>query len=253
MWVEILVVVAFVALAVLGLLAVRRRVLVERLQEHHDVAAACFAVIGGLYGIVLAFVLVSSWERFEEARERSEAEANAVADLQRHALGLPEPGRSTLNEQTLAYARSVVDREWPALARGETSEETQAIYEELWRTVLALEAGNDKQAALFQSTLAKLDDLADGRRDRLLYARVGLPSLVWGFLVVCAVVTVGFSYFFGVRQVIAQMLMIAVLAATIAAALVLIQELQTPFRGATQVSPWGFSHFLDVADAGSQP
>jgi hypothetical protein len=75
------------------------------------VAAACFAVIGGLYGIVLAFVLVSSWERFEQARSRAEAEADALSDLYRHGAAPSAPTNDVLRGLTITYARSVVDEE----------------------------------------------------------------------------------------------------------------------------------------------
>ncbi|MGD9763859.1 MAG: hypothetical protein AB7V27_09120, partial [Candidatus Binatia bacterium] len=87
---EVLAAVAFVIAAGLGVVLVRRRVPLEQLMEHHEVAGVCFAVVGGLYGIILAFVLVSSWERYESARAQTEFEASAAADLYRHAAGFSE-------------------------------------------------------------------------------------------------------------------------------------------------------------------
>ena len=63
-------------------------------------------------------------------------------------------------------------------------------------------------------------------------ARVGLPRIVWVFLIASGVVTVAFSYFFGVRQVASQLLMTAALAGTIGAALVLIATSRRMWRGA---------------------
>ena len=244
MWLEGALVVGFVVASLLALLAVRRRVPLEALQEQHDVAAACFAVIGGLCGIVVAFVMVSSWERFEEARERTEVEADALADLYRHGAALPDPGGARLRELTLAYARSVVEDEWPAMVEGQPSEKTYGIFRELWRTLLATNASEAKDVAVFQNTLGKMDDLSDARRDRLTYARVGLPWIVWAFLIGSGAVTVAFSYFFGLRQIASQLIMTAALALTIAAALLLIAAMQTPFTGAVQVPPHGFSRLL---------
>jgi len=68
---------------------VRRRVPLDILKEQHEVAGISYAVIGGFYGVLLAFVLVASWERFERARANTDAEANAVGDLYRQAAGLP--------------------------------------------------------------------------------------------------------------------------------------------------------------------
>ncbi|MBY0276146.1 DUF4239 domain-containing protein [Candidatus Binatia bacterium] len=247
------VVVGCVALSVLALWAVRRRVPLEMLREQHDVAAACFAVIGGLYGIVLAFVLVSSWQRFEEARERAEVEANALADLYRHASALPAQVDDKLRGLVLAYAKGVIDEEWAAMSEGRPSVHTQAIFDEMWATLLNAPSGDGKELVLFQNTLGKMDDFSDARRDRLLFARVGMPTIVWVFLIASGAVTIGFSYFFGLRQVSSQMLMTAALAGTIGAALVLIAELQTPFAGSVRVTPYGFEQLVVVMSTRALP
>lgn len=249
--IEVAWVVGFIAFSMGGLFLVRRRVSGERLQEQHDVAAASFAVIGGLYGIVLAFVLVSSWERFETAREKAELEADALADLYRHAQGMPEPNRSALANSVIAYAHSVVEEEWSSMSDGEMNPHTQQLYEQVWRTVLAEPANDSKEAAIFQNTLSKLDDFSDARRDRMLYARVSMPGIVWGFLLVSGIVTIAFSYFFGSKYFAAQLIMTAALAGTIGAALFLIQEMQTPFSGSVQVPPYGFRHFLETVGSPS--
>lgn len=234
----------WVAICLGVLLLVRRRVPLERLREQHDVAAACFAVVGGLYGIVLAFVLVSSWERFEEARQRVEMEANALADLYRHAGQLPAPFGDRLRTLVVGYARSTIDEEWPALARGEQASRTQADFEEIWQAFLDAPQGDGKELVLYQNSLGKLDDFSDARRDRLLYARVGLPWVLWTFLIASGAVTISFSYFFGLPRISSQLLMTAMLAATIGSALVLIRELQTPFSGSVRITPFGFEQLL---------
>src|SRR5258705_5147623 len=111
---ELLVAAGFVAAAVVGLILVRRWVPLEQLVEHHEVAGVCFAVVGGLYGIILAFVLVSSWERYETARSQTEVEASPAADLYRHAEAFSEPTRSHLKSAVLDYTRSLIDDHWPA-------------------------------------------------------------------------------------------------------------------------------------------
>lgn len=247
--VEIAVVVGVVVVSLLALMAVRARVPLELLKEHHDVAAACFAVIGGLYGIVLAFVLVSSWERFEEAREHAEVEADALADLFRHSGALPAPSDTVLRGLVLDYRRAVIDDEWETMSAGRPSTRAAGLFDQIWVALLATPQGDGKQLVVFQNTLGKMDDFSDARRDRLLYARVGLPAVVWVFLIASGVLTIAFSYFFGVRQLASQMLMTAALAATIGAALVLIAEMQTPFSGSVRVAPFGFEQLVRLDEA----
>ncbi len=231
---------SFVAAAVLGLIFVRRRVPLTTLIEHHEVAGVCFAVVGGLYGIILAFVLVSSWERYEAARADTEAEASAAADLFRHSQGMPEPDGARLASALTDYARSVVEDEWPAMSEGHPSDVTQGYYAAIWRAVLDERPSEAWEVALYQQTLSKLDDLADGRRHRIYYIESGLPRVIWVFLVVFGAATVAFTYFFGMPRLMPQIVITVVLTATIAWTLALVNETQTPFSGELRVSDRAF-------------
>jgi hypothetical protein len=227
-----------------GLVVVRRIVSLDVLKEQHEVAGVAFAVLGGLYGIILAFVLVSSWERFETARGRADFEASAAADIYRHAQGFGDPLRASLGNAVLAYLESVVDDEWPAMEEGDFSPKTQEIYKGIWRTVLESRPSENWEVALYQSTLSKLDDFGDSRRTRLLYMRSGLPTVLWLFLIVFGAATVGFTYFFGMRHIVAQAIITAILAATVTCSLLLISETQTPFSGELHLSSRPFAFVL---------
>jgi hypothetical protein len=57
---------------VAALLFVRRTLNRKALQAHHDVAGASFNVIGVLYTVLLAFVMVTDWERYRQTEEYCE-------------------------------------------------------------------------------------------------------------------------------------------------------------------------------------
>jgi hypothetical protein len=235
----------FVALSVAGLLIVRRRVPLSLLEQHHEVAGICFAVVGGLYGIILAFVMVSSWERYETARQDTETEASAAADLYRHSGGFNEPARSRIGAAVLAYVASVVDEEFPAMNDGISSPTTQERYFAVWDAVLATHPEESWEVALYQSSLDRLDDLADGRRNRMFYLESGLPGVIWTFLAVFGFVTVVFTWMFGMPRLLPQVFITIVLAGTIAWTLVLVHETQTPFSGNLQVGDRAFRIALE--------
>ena len=65
---QILIITAvFSGLSVLGLYIVRRLVPFEALKKNHEVAGFTFGVLGAFYGLLLAFVIVAAWERFDRA------------------------------------------------------------------------------------------------------------------------------------------------------------------------------------------
>jgi hypothetical protein len=63
----ILVVYLAVAVSIAGLLSVRRRTSLSVPQEHNDVAGFIYAVLGIAYAVLLAFLVIAVWERFEAA------------------------------------------------------------------------------------------------------------------------------------------------------------------------------------------
>ena len=67
--------------SIVGLCVVRRLVPLDRLQKNHEVAGVTFGALGAFYGLVLAFVIVAAWERFNEATANAHDEATALESL----------------------------------------------------------------------------------------------------------------------------------------------------------------------------
>ena len=64
---------------------------------------------------------------------------------------------------------------------------------------------------------------------------------MWGVLLGAGAITIGFSYLFGMRNTVAQVLMTAGLAMTIALVLLSILALEQPFAGITRIQPYAFT------------
>src|SRR3712207_3015347 len=65
----VLVVLGACLAAVAGLVLVQRLVPVTIRKEHNDVAGFIYAVVGGIYAVLMALVVIAVWEDFTEARE----------------------------------------------------------------------------------------------------------------------------------------------------------------------------------------
>src|SRR4028119_687324 len=114
-------VVALVAVA--GLEAVRRLVPAERRREHNDVAGFIYAVVGVIYAVLLALMVIAVWEEHEAAKATVREEANGLADVFWIAHSLPEPEGPRLQELARSYATVVTEEEWPLMGRGRSSPE----------------------------------------------------------------------------------------------------------------------------------
>ena len=239
--------------AVGGLELVRRLVPTEARQKHNDVAGFIYAALGVIYAVLLALVVIAAWEGYERARITVEQEANALAELAWTAHWMPQPQGREIQELTRSYAREVVDNEWPMMEQGQTPlmedvQETPTgwiLIDDIRITLYAFEPHTEAEQDLHQEGLDQIQRLNDARRMRLVAASESMPSILWVVLIFGGVVTVGFTYLFGLENTWAHRLMVASLAAVIALVLFTIGSLELPFSGNTHVSPGAFELVLE--------
>jgi hypothetical protein len=237
-----------VGLAIGGMLLVRRSVTLSTLESHNQVAGYIYSVVGVVYAVLLAFIAIVVWQQHTQVQNQVEQEANQLGDLYRNAQVFPEEVRTRLQNQIRAYSRIVVEKEWPAMVKGETSPDAWAAVNQLWRVYQQVEARNEHERLWYAKSLDQLDQLGDYRRLRLLSNRAAVPGLMWGVLLVTGIITIGFSFFFGTQNSSAQALMIAALSATIGFVLFLIWALNHPFVGLVRVEPAPFHQLWNSID-----
>jgi hypothetical protein len=239
---------ATVGLAIGGMLLVRRSVTLSTLESHNQVAGYIYSVVGVVYAVLLAFIAIVVWQQHTQVQSQVEQEANQLGDLYRNAQVFPEEVRTRLQNQIRAYIRSVVEKEWPAMATGETSPDAWAAMNQLWRAYQQVEVRNDHERLWYEKSLDQLDQLGDYRRLRMLSNRPAVPALMWVVLLATGIITIGFSFFFGTQNSSAQTLMTAALSATIAFVLFLIWALNHPFLGLVRVEPAAFHQLWNIVD-----
>lgn len=252
-WWGIFLVGVMVLLAVAGTLLARRWVSVDVLKLNNEVAGFIYAVIGVLYAVLLGFTAIIIWEQFEKAQAGVDQEANELADLYRQAQAFPDDTRRELETHLRAYAKLVVEKEWPAMAERTSSPETWGVYNQLWRTYQQFQPQNDHETVWYAQSLTRMNQLGDQRRLRLLSSRSeGIPVVMWVALVGAGAITIGFSFLFGTRSATAQVLMTSSLAMTIALVLLSIMALEEPFAGITRVEPGAFEQVAHIFDVWSR-
>lgn len=126
------------------------------------------------------------------------------------------------------------------MAAGESNAEAWDAFDGLWRTYHEFKPPDDHRRLWYAQSLQRLNALADSRRSRLLSARSGVASVMWGVLIVGGAITIGFSFLFGTRNARAQAIMTACLALTIGVVLLSIVALQNPFAGINRIDPEPF-------------
>ena len=239
--------------AVLGLALVQRLVPATIRKEHNDVAGFIYAALGVIYAVLLALVVIAVWEEAARARVTAESEANALAEIFWLAHGLPEHEGHHLQEISRSYAEEVVEEEWPLMEQGRTPmmEHTRAtphgwvLIDDIRATLQGYEPRTEAEQELYAEGLDQVQRLADARRTRLVAAEESLPAVLWVVLVAGGMVTVGFTYLFGLEHTWAHRLMVASLAGVIALVLFTIGVLDHPFSGGARIGTGAFELVLN--------
>ena len=121
-------------LATLGVGAIVGKAMPREMRmEHNDLAGFILAVIGVIYAVLLAFVTIGVWERFQQAESRSYEEAGALAVIYRDADSFPQ--QQALRGAIRTYTETVVADEWPKMKSGRQSDAADAQLEKVDRIV----------------------------------------------------------------------------------------------------------------------
>jgi hypothetical protein len=233
-----------VLVAVVGLVVVQRLVPPDRREAQNNVAGFIYAVLGVAYAVVLAFMLIAVWEDYKTAQINVESEAHELAGVYFLASQLPEPQRTHVQDLARMYARVVVEQEWPMMEQGQTNPRADSLLRQLRLELLEFDPSTQGEQVLYEQGLTDLHNAIDARRSRLLEVREGIPSLLWVVLVVGGVITVSFTYLFGLKSNVAHALMVAALTLLICGVLFTIGEFNNPFSGPVEIQPEAFREVL---------
>lgn len=232
-----------VVLCFVGLHAlIQRRFKTEVLRRHNDVAGYLFSAVGVLYAVLLGFVVVVVWEKYDGTIANVQAEVDAAGDLYHIVDGFAPQPRAKVRGDLAAYARTVIEVEWPAMASNSDVPETGArILDDAAYAINTYAPAGGRGLNAQQAAIVNEQRLLDARRQRLIRAEPAVPSVLWFALTVGALSMVAFCYIFGVENRPAQLLMTAMLVGLIAILFVVVGEFATPFSGSVVISPEGWT------------
>lgn len=205
--------------------------------DHNDVAGFLFAVVGVVYAVTLAFIVIVTWEGYREARNTVHHEAGDLRTLYRDSQALPEPTRGQMSALILAYGNEVATGEWATLEDGAGSREAFDLISRMFSTMGGAAVTTPTQEAFLAEGLARLNEVAEGRAERISVAEEGLLSILWAAIILGGGVTVGFALLFGVSDQRLHYLMVGAFAAVLALQILVILVLSHPFSGDLAVSP----------------
>jgi hypothetical protein len=219
------------------------------LKGMEDAGEIFSAVATGL-AVLVAFLIVATFDSYHGAREAAGEEAVAVQQQYAMSTYFDAEYSNRLRGEAVCYARAVVYDEWPAMQRGEESELVQGWVDAMDESMREVPVQNDqKQVEALAHWFDVSKDRQDGRRGRLAEAAPFVPGFLWGALVLLSLVVLGYQFLLLDRRVSVkgQAYSLAAMSLTVFAALATIYIIDRPFndRGA-MIHPNRMEHALEL-------
>jgi hypothetical protein len=227
-----LIVAAVATPAVAAMLLVRRRAPEGSYFSDGDRASGVFGVLATGFSVLAGFVVFLAFTSYDKSRVGAEQEALALGRQIETAQFFPTPVAAELSGELICYGRSVVHVEWPEAEAGNAVGDVNPWGVELFQTLRLLQPQTPVQESAFDKWLDHTADREAARIDRVHGAEGVIPSPLWIVLILLSIVIVGYVFFFAdsAERAVSQGVLMGSVASTLAAMLLLIQFLDSPFK-----------------------
>jgi amino acid transporter len=247
----ILIIAGVCAVAVTALLLVRRRAPEGGYFEDGDRAAGVFGVLATGFSVLLGFIIFLAFESFDQSRSGAEQEALVLVQQVENAQFFPQPAGSALTGELVCYGRSVVNDEWDRMRAGTQGDAINPWGVTLFRTLQTVQPQTATEQSAYDKWLEQTSAREEARRDRVHGAVGVIPTTLWIVLFFIAAVIFAFMLFFADRgeRAIVQSMLIGSVVAVMAALLLLLNGLNTPFHaGVGGLQPVAMERSLGIID-----
>ncbi len=239
---------------------VRQRFGRQYFKENNEFVGFTYAVYGLIYGVVLAFTIVTAWTGYNEAEYVVMKEAAVVNDLWRDADAFPPAPRAEIHRDLRDYVTSAVDQEWQTIANTRSVDPaTQAIIGRLWMHSYDVNPATPNQVAFFSEYLTHLNELSGQRLLRLIHSRAQVSGVLWLVLLAGAVPTLAYALLFETKHRWVHVTVTSFITGLVLLCLLVTFFLQYPFSGAVAIEPGPLKELKQaleqraMADAAGRP
>lgn len=220
---------------------------VTRGRDHNPMMAPFVAVVGLLYGGLLGFTVVATWEQVSSTQVVIVGEASALTTMYRETVAMPQPEQSDLQQLLRKYTNAVVgfDRNKPG---DESVETARAAITSMYR-IVGSQPGSTQSSAINTQFLGQLAVLASDRNERVIGTRPRIPPLLWAALVFGGLVLVALTGFLRLGSNLGHAVVSGTIAVLLGLLLCIVFAFDHSFARDQGIASVPFQHALDIFDA----
>jgi hypothetical protein len=199
----------------------------DKTNEMVSLNIASFSVF---YGILLGLVAVGVYTEYAATSDIVEREAATLSALYSDTGALPEPQRTRLLTDLRAYAKTTIEKDWPAQARGVVPTAGTALVDAYQKDLVVVHPTVKADEIAYAEASGQFEKLVELRSNRLARVIAGLPNLFWTVLLIGAAFSIGIIWMLDM-EIHVHGILTAVLSMFLGIVIFLIADMDKPFRG----------------------
>lgn len=235
-----------IGVGVCSVFASRKFIGHDFLRRHNEITAPVHAAISVMYAVLVGFVIIATWEQYNEAEEVIVTEANQIFALNRDFSNMAAVYRDRVDSSLSSYTKTVVDVEWKMMMAGSMDNFNNRSYEILWKQMGTINPQDDSERMWIEKAVDRLNKLDEARGERIMLVERHIPTMMWMFLIAGGVIVILFTSLFGSETLSMSLITNIPLAMIIGFMLYLINELDYPFDGNLRIHDEAFRHVLEL-------
>jgi len=207
----------------------------ETLRKAHEVGGYYLALVGTFYAVLLGLVVFDAMTKFQNAEKTVESEAKSLLTI--FSLSEQFPQQETqIKGLVKDYIGEVIDHELPNMQSGEISDKARSAMLAAVHIVKTIKPQDSNQEGVFPILLQETINWWEARRDRTRTSMFGIPTAEWVVLIIGAIITMTFTFFFTTDIHGVHLVMRALASLLISMSLYLAFLFGSPFSGDMKVS-----------------
>ena len=240
-WIILVIIILFSCLVTWAAFKLLRKLFTSaELEKFKDVTGIYVSMIGILYGVFLAFIVIAIWENYDGVKNNIDKEADALSNMYRDAKGLPPAMKFSVDSCIKKYVTFVVDDEWTMMSYGKESKSAMDASSKLQNLVIKFKPHDLGEQVVYTEMLSNLNHLATARRVRVNTANAGLPEILWVILIGGGLLLLFYIACFYVENYKFHLWLAFGVSGLIAILLFVALELNYPFVGSDAIKPDAF-------------
>ena len=205
-----------------------------------------FGLLGGIYGLLLGFVVFWVYNGFNDAQAKANQEQSLARSLYREIKYYPDSLMTKpLMNVYIKYIHSVIDEEYPQMEKLQPFNKSNRVYlDNVYREMEKLNSVDTKTAGM----ISHLNDMAMYRGLRQLSAFSDIPFAIWLPLMLGYLILLLCSLFLEIESMRMHLFLTGMLGVFIGLVVYIIVIVNHPFSGTLKIEPEVFQTILQMQE-----